>query len=147
MTNSKKGNPRLEPGTSESTNHRAICDEGVNTFNYVRLSGLQRFLSGDGGTILCPHCGDQYVHLVTVEIFSRTHEDAEHGTHLTIPLNDPFAGSALPFGVDADIHSNPSSRRSGVVLHFQCEYECPDFSLSLAQNKGFTICDVQEGGL
>lgn len=73
---------------------------------------------------------DESCHLYKVEVFDRA-EDAEHGTHTTV--NGELVIQ------DRNMRGNPSSRRTGVVLHFWSEvYEAPrdKFVMCVFQHKG-----------
>jgi hypothetical protein len=73
---------------------------------------------------------DESCHLYKVEVFDRA-EDAKHGTHTTV------AGELVT--QDRDMSGNPSSRRTGVVLHFWSEVnEAPEdkFVMCIFQHKG-----------
>ena len=73
---------------------------------------------------------DENCHLYKVEVFERV-EDAEKGTHTTV------AGELVT--QDRDMSRNPSSRRTGVALHFYSEvHEPPEdrFVMCIFQHKG-----------
>jgi hypothetical protein len=73
---------------------------------------------------------DENCHLYKVEVFDRA-EDAKHGTHTTV------AGELVT--QDRNMSGNPSSRRTGVVLHFWSEVnEAPEdkFVMCIFQHKG-----------
>ena len=87
---------------------------------------------------------DESCHLYKVEVFDRA-EDAAHGTHTTVN------GSLVT--QDRDMSRNPSSRRTGVVLHFWSEVRAaPEdkFVMCIHQHKGgeyveFKTLDEYEG--
>jgi hypothetical protein len=81
--------------------------------------------------LLCPRCGDDYLHHGRVEVFART-EDAT-GVHTTV--------EAETVRVDRDLTGNPSGRRHGVTIAFSCEGcpDDPDLLLTIAQHKGQTF--------
>jgi hypothetical protein len=73
---------------------------------------------------------DESCHLYKVEVFDRA-EDDTHGTHTTV------SGELVT--QDRDMRGNPSSRRTGVVLHFWSEVnEAPEdkFVMCIFQHKG-----------
>jgi len=73
---------------------------------------------------------DESCHLYKVEVFDRV-EDAKHGTHTTV------AGELVI--QDRDMSRNPSSRRTGVALHFYSEVRAePEdkFVMCIFQHKG-----------
>jgi len=69
-------------------------------------------------------------HLYKVEMFHRE-EDSETGVHTTV--EGPLVTQ------DRDMSRNPSSRRTGVVLHFWSEIEA-------APNDKFVMCIFQHKG-
>jgi len=70
------------------------------------------------GTNFADYEIDENCHLYKVEVFDRA-EDAEHGTHTTVE------GELVT--QDRDMSGNPSSRRTGVALHFWSEVnEAPE---------------------
>jgi hypothetical protein len=84
------------------------------------------------GVLTCPCCGGGHLHQVKVDAYWRT-EDASTGIHDQSSLGDPVF-------VDANMRGNPSARRHGLVIHFECE-ECPapDLDLAIWQHKGETL--------
>ena len=73
---------------------------------------------------------DESCHLYKVEVFDRA-EDAKHGTHTTV------AGELVT--QDRDMSRNPSSRRTGVALHFWSE-------VNTAPEDKFVMCIFQHKG-
>lgn len=93
-------------------------------------------LSTDLSHLMCPNCGEGYLHQGTVEIYNRT-EDYEK-VRCTVVDGDGVFSETLP----NESSNNPSTRRHGLILHFECEH-CigVDFQLRIAQHKGFTLMD------
>jgi hypothetical protein len=82
------------------------------------------------GTNFADYEIDENCHLYKVEVFDRA-EDDTHGTHTTV------AGELVT--QDRNMSGNPSSRRTGVVLHFWSEVnEAPEdkFVMCIFQHKG-----------
>lgn len=73
---------------------------------------------------------DESCHLYKVEVFDRV-EDATKGTHTTVE------GALVT--QDRDLSRNPSSRRTGVVLHFWSE-------VNTAPEDKFVMCIFQHKG-
>lgn len=73
---------------------------------------------------------DESCHLYKVEVFERA-EDSEFGTHTTVN------GSLIT--QDRDMSRNPSSRRTGVALHFWSE-------VNAAPEDKFVMCVFQHKG-
>lgn len=86
--------------------------------------------------IKCPDCGENYLHHVAVDFYARG-EDDKTGVHTR----------AIDTGltmVDGEMSGNPSDRRGGMVIKFECEH-CPGFKpLHIFQHKGITF--VEWGG-
>lgn len=76
--------------------------------------------------LICPVCGDSYLHHSHVEIFDRVREDAP-STSLRVERGRVTEGS----------EDNPSPRRDGLAVTFWCE-GCGSQNLVLAlwQHKG-----------
>lgn len=83
--------------------------------------------------IECPVCGYNYMHHKAVEVFTRGGEDNEE-VQLTTVRETGFAVETIP-SFESD---NPSSRRSGLVIHFECESGHKS-ALAIAQHKGETF--------
>lgn len=86
-------------------------------------------------TLKCPRCGGLYLHQNGVEVFSRHKEDSSRGIHAAIDYYEERAN------VDTRMDGNPSGRRDGIRISFECEF-CPsdgvegDHVLSIVQHKG-----------
>ena len=78
----------------------------------------------------CPDCGGGYLHQQGVDVFSRDSEDSEHGTHISIDYSNDIS-------LDTSMNENPSGRRDGIVIEFECEQCYPDGpTLRIVQHKG-----------
>lgn len=91
-----------------------------------------------GAILLCPRCGDSYLHHRGVVSFDRS-EDAE-----TVLRTAMEVGKTTVQLVAQAQSGNPSSRRDGIVIQFWCE-KCGGgedgssvIELTLAQHKGET---------
>ena len=92
--------------------------------------------------LVCPCCGEDYLHHETVTVFSRK-EDAEFVRKTVVE------GSSVASDKEFnDVSGNPSDRRDGITIRFWCE-TCADYTadgkpikqmfLHIAQHKGNTI--------
>jgi len=89
------------------------------------------------GLLLCPVCGGNNLHHVGVEVFWRKDEDAESGFHLC-------SGDSQPVLITTDQLSNPSTRRDGLKIRFECECGCHKthgITLLIRQHKGTTYLE------
>lgn len=96
----------------------------------------------DGGwtdatvALLCPKCKNPHLHQYTVETFHRG-EDETKLIHTSAYMD----GTEVVVRPSAAV-SNPSSRRHGLTIHFECEHchhEGEDaFHLNIWQHKGTT---------
>lgn len=78
----------------------------------------------------CPNCNGAYIHHYKIEIFSRK-EDAKTGLHICTEYDQ--------ISIDQNLIDNPSPRRHGLKIYFNCE-ECKVQSrLALFQNKRNTM--------
>jgi|GEM_PF-1153994 len=93
---------------------------------------------GSATALLCPRCGDSYLHHRSVVTFDRS-EDAE-----TVLRTGVEVGKTTVQLVPQADSGNPSPRRDGLVIQFWCE-KCGGgddgasvIELTLAQHKGET---------
>lgn len=81
--------------------------------------------------LLCPACGNQYLHQGKVVVFNPETEDAKEGVKVEV--------DGLRVRVEPELEGNPSRRRQGLLIHFSCEGCDEKPVLSIAQHKGNTI--------
>lgn len=88
-------------------------------------------------TLQCPHCDEGYLHHSAIASFTRLVEDGDcmlHATQLKGDTGIPSFVSQLT----KNQFKNPSERRSGIRIKFDCEI-CENYSdLCIAQHKGST---------
>ena len=88
------------------------------------------------GALLCPRCGECFLHHEDASIFVREEDDywttviTQNGPNVT---STPFPNSET---------CNPSARRQGMIIRFSCEH-CENVPLQLAlyQHKGVTYME------
>lgn len=92
------------------------------------------------GMLVCPGCGSTYLHQEVIEVFNPDQEDAAEGLHVTV--------NAASMAADRSMDNNPSERRQGLSIHFNCETCANQLTLQIAQHKGETRIrwDVQALG-
>jgi hypothetical protein len=78
----------------------------------------------------CPGCDQPNLHQRKVSTFWRV-EDAERG----IRVVSQFVHTL----VDEEMHGNPSLRRDGILIDFDCEHCDAEPRLSIVQHKGITL--------
>jgi len=89
--------------------------------------------AGSHPALLCPACGSDNLHHCGVTVFDRA-EDAEQVTRTRV-----MTGVIESHIVD-NSDANPSSRRDGMVIDFECEIcTAKPIQLRLAQHKGITL--------
>lgn len=93
---------------------------------------FDQYHEGYGAELQCPGCGNSDLHHVRIEIFDRS-EDEPKGLHV-------FVGAG-GVSVDANLQGNPSARRHGAIVHFECEHCDTKSKLTIAQHKGKTFVD------
>lgn len=67
----------------------------------------------DDGVLMCPNCGEGYMHHLVVDVFMRPVEDGD--SERTTLMHDVGVVACLP-------SENPSYRRDGVRIAFSCEF-------------------------
>ena len=103
--------------------------------SYDPFSSDQEAEGGYECSIECPKCGESSgsLHHETVKVFNRDREDELTGFYTEIRDTKIETRRNIPAG-------NPSSRRDGVVINFNCE-QCGSNvgNLCVAQHKGSTF--------
>ncbi len=86
--------------------------------------------------LVCPSCDEPYLHQGIVEVYNR-HEDDDLVRCTVVDHGNVFSQT-----VPNKTSNNPSNRRQGLIIHFECEH-CGDTDLQLriAQHKGYTFMD------
>ncbi|WP_170376350.1 hypothetical protein [Ruegeria atlantica] len=91
--------------------------------------------TGEGEKLLhCPRCDGSYTHQGEVNVFERG-EDADDGTHVRVLDND--------VKIDRNLTDNPSRRRHGLTIAFDCESCEGGFLLDIYQHKGNTFISAR----
>ena len=95
--------------------------------------------SFDGSILLCPCCKEGHLHHTRVEIYSRK-EDASSG----LLVDQSLEPSQINITPNGSMEDNPSPRRGGIRITFDCEC-CPKTSrLIVVQHKGSTFVEWEE---
>lgn len=82
------------------------------------------------GVLNCPNCTSNNLHQVSASVFFRDAEDSDTGKFFRIDSTK----AEKTFG-----DKNPSSRRDGLLIEFECEQCDADPILAVYQHKGFTF--------
>lgn len=97
----------------------------VDTNTYASICALK-----------CPSCGETYLHQGTIEAYNRG-EDADTVRCVIVDGSSVFSEQ-----IPSEHSNNPSSRRQGCIIHFDCEHcQGIDFKLTIAQHKGTTLLE------
>jgi hypothetical protein len=84
-----------------------------------------------GDMLLCPCCGNEYLHHITVDVYERS-EDAEICRVTTVTPEETLIQKTNGLG-------NPSFRRHGTVTRFVCENCGAKSEMGVASHKGNTF--------
>lgn len=88
----------------------------------------------------CPSCKETYLHQRMVEVYNRT-EDADIVWATLVDTT-----GVLSHTIPNSSSNNPSNRRQGLVIHFECEHcQDEDLKLCIAQHKGSTLMHWEYG--
>lgn len=88
------------------------------------------------GKLQCPRCQDTWMHQGQVEVF-HNHTREHKGEGRRVIVSDAVQ-------VDNDISTNPSYRRQGLRIHFDCERCGPVQGLVVYQHKGETFVEWEQ---
>jgi hypothetical protein len=91
------------------------------------------FSKDDPTWLTCPHCRGNNLYHGSVTVFSRERED---GPVTARTVTDHGVYRSEGWAVD---DANPSSRRGGCTIAFECEACNVTSELTIAQHKGVTI--------
>jgi len=86
----------------------------------------------DDEGLMCPNCDSFNLHHRTVTVFDR-YEDAEMTHVITVKRGIPTTHRVPSRGC-----GNPSTRRDGLTIDFECENCEAGLTLQIAQHKGST---------
>jgi hypothetical protein len=87
--------------------------------------------------LLCPKCGNDFLHHADVIVYDRR-EDADDTRVTTI-------GATINVAMVPNARSgNPSSRRDGLAIEFECEGCHGQFELTIEQHKGQTYLNWRD---
>ena len=103
----------------------------------IRIKAIGHVDRGSVSNLLCPRCGADNLHHLGVTVFDRAEDAAS-------VVRSHVSGSKVAVEIVGSIVAeNPSRRRDGLAIQFQCE-QCggdePDnlIELTIAQHKGST---------
>ena len=106
----------------------------MTTSRKVRITSASRTTEC---ALCCPTCGgDSQMHHRGVTVFDRS-EDAETTTVTTID------GAVSMASMPSRESANPSSRRDGIAIQFECEV-CGPMELTIAQHKGRELLEWRD---
>jgi hypothetical protein len=88
------------------------------------------YIGRSESALKCPRCGSDYLHHYKIELFACP-EDSEVD-HLTVACGQTISDASF----DNNGSRNPSARRHGLIIHFDCEECGGNLELNLAQHKG-----------
>jgi len=97
---------------------------------------IKKIKIGEDDVLQCPHCDGDYLHHGNVNVYSRYHEDDERTMHTEVSWQETKTAM-----VESNTVPNPSRRRSGMRISFECELCAKESTLAIAQHKGRTFID------
>jgi hypothetical protein len=101
------------------------------SLSWAVVGRLEATIETADGLLLCPGCGQDYLHSGQVTVYDRA-EDAD------LAIRTTAAGTKSRVELVKNTRDNPSLRRHGITIQFSCEM-CPaDPELQIAQHKGQT---------
>ena len=96
------------------------------------------FLYAQDGMLLCPHCGERFIHIDDVYVAGRPREDGE-----VVPVHVDAAGRPHT-GPAVSVPIPDVGRRHAVSLKGWCETCSGSFTIEFVQHKGHTLVAVRE---
>lgn len=83
--------------------------------------------------LVCQACGFDYLHQGTTQVYFPFDDAANEGIHATI--------SAMGLNLNTSMKGNPSGRRSGIRILFDCEGCNAITELTIVQHNGRTFLE------
>jgi hypothetical protein len=111
--------------------------QGKPTQLCVIKAGDNRHLDA---ALICPRCRENYLHHGAVVVYHRGREDADE-TLLTVCDGERVSKQRYPSGW----LNNPSRRRDGLAIQFDCEFCGDGIELTIEQHKGQTFLHWRVG--
>ena len=103
----------------------------VNDREEIKTEMVRKEIQIDSGEwLVCPSCGENYLHQRWVREYDRAGEDGD------TTVTEVYGTKVRT--VNADSERNPSRRRDGIRIAFSCECCTAHVELIVAQHKGFT---------
>ena len=115
--------------------HKNLIALGVDM--YLFQLGLKKVTIDETGDLICPTCGDAYLHQYRVDVFERDEDCIGLHTRVERKL----------VTVDDNVKNNPSPRRQGLVVSLWCENCRANVELSILQHKGGTQIGIASKGV
>lgn len=88
--------------------------------------------------LVCPCCDEPSLHQIRVKTFSRTEDEDK----VAVAVIEQMTGSTLTITQADLLNQNPSPRRQGLSVVFECERGCHEetpLTLEIFQHKGSTM--------
>ncbi len=103
--------------------------------NLITSKGVRQRDAGEVADLLCPRCGADNLHHLTVTVFDR-------GEDASSLVRTKFGAGNASMSVVGASAENPSSRRGGLTIQFECE-QCgggaPDDVIELTIARNFKL--------
>jgi len=90
----------------------------------------------DSSALMCPVCKERSLHQKKVSVFWRDGEDSTCGKFVSSSLEESVVDTYF-----AGVHRNPSPRRDGMTIDFDCEICEAEPRLKIYQHKGSTYIE------
>lgn len=85
--------------------------------------------------LVCPNCGDEYLRHQSIGVYCRDKEGADSG------LVTEISGGATT--ITRNMDGNPSKRRDGIVIIFDCETCGHKSKMLIVQHEGQTFFSME----
>lgn len=96
---------------------------------------MSKVVKVEDGMLICPECDGNNLHHADVSVFNRQEDDEMvMATHV---MGSPQ--TTMTSRVKNTHSQNPSSRRHGLIIEFECEHCDVRPKLQISQHKGNTI--------
>jgi hypothetical protein len=89
----------------------------------------------ENAPLVCPNCGDEYLHHHSIKVYCRDKEGVEAGL-----MTEISCGATT---ITRNMDGNPSKRRDGIVITFECETCDHKSNMLIVQHEGQTFFSME----
>jgi hypothetical protein len=124
--------------------YMAVAELSTRALKTSKWSNDVTFMYDDGTTLACPHCHEGNLHHRHVTVYDRDEDDdntyvVSIDRQRTPEPNSDWYPEITVQHLPSNYTENPSSRRNGLSIAFECEHCYAVLELTITQHKGASL--------